>query len=309
MDLLEKMTTYVRVVEAGSFSVAAKQAKLTSGAVSRQVAALEAELGLTLIARSTRSMTVTADGHRYYEQCLRVLREVAEAQSIGRPQGMAGTLRVGAAVSFGLGALLPLIETLRAKHPELRVELQLEDRLLDTSLEGLDVLVRAGSAVPLSNGVVARKLTAFPFVPVAAKSYLRARGTPTTPEALVAHDALSCHVTPGPDVWELGDGRRRARVVMTDAVVFRCAVLQAVRDLALAGQGIALLPDWFVRDDIERGALRSVLPGWSTDPIEVSAVYRTTHREAPRVRAFVEHLVAGLAAPRAKTRPLSRVDS
>lgn len=302
MDLLEKMATYVRVVDAGSFAVAAKRSKLTSGAVSRQVAALEAELGLTLIARSTRSMTVTSEGRRYYEHCLRVLREVADAQSMGRARGVEGILRVGAPVSFGLGALMPLLATLRAKHPELRVELQLEDRVLDTSLEGYDVLVRAGATLPITTGVVARKLLAFPFVVVAAKSYLRARGTPTTPEALVNHDALSCHVAPGPDLWELVDGEREARVVMTDAVVFRCAVLQAVRSLALAGQGIALLPDWFVRDDLGSGALRAVLPAWSTEPLEVNALYRTTHREMPRVRAFVEHMVDALEVRPAKAR-------
>lgn len=296
MNLLEHMTTYVRVVEAGSFAAAAKQSKLTSGAVSRQIAALEAELRLTLIARSTRSMTVTPEGQRYYEQCLRVLREVAEAQSIGRPQGLAGTLRVGAPVSFGLGALLPLIETLREKHPELRVELALEDRVLDSTLEGFDVLVRAGAGIPESTGVVAKKLTAFPFIIVASKPYLRGRRAPTSPEALVAHDALSCHVAPGADVWELSDGQREVRVMMTEAVVFRCAVLQAVRELALAGQGIALLPDWFVQRDIESGALVPVLPKWRTELKDVSAVYRTAHRETPRVRAFVEHVATGLAS-------------
>src|SRR4051812_28671641 len=122
MDLLEKMATYVRVIEVGSFSAAAKQLKLTSSAVSRQIAALEAELRVTLLARSTRSMAATAEGHRYYELCLRVLHEVDEAQSIGTPRGVEGIVRVSAPVSFGLAALMPHITTLRTKHPTLRVE-------------------------------------------------------------------------------------------------------------------------------------------------------------------------------------------
>ena len=134
MDLLEKMATYVRVIEAGSFSAAAKRLKLTSGAVSRQIAALETELDVTLLARSTRSMAVTAEGHRYYERCLRVLREVAEAQSIGRPRGFEGTVRMSAPVSFGLARLMPHLATLREKYPALGVEIHLEDRLLDAVL-------------------------------------------------------------------------------------------------------------------------------------------------------------------------------
>lgn len=299
MDLFEKMATYVRVIEAGSFSAAAKQSKITSGAVSRQIAALEAELGVTLIARSTRSMAATAEGHRYYEQCLRVLREVAAAQSIGESRGVEGTVRVGAPVSFGLAALMPHIATLRAKHPALRVELHLEDRLLDTVLEGLDVLVRAGATVPLTTGVIARRLTAFPFVLVAAPSYLRTHGEPVTPEALVGHDALSCHMAAGPDIWVLSNEQREARVTMTETIVFRCSALQGVRDLALAGHGVALLPDWFVSSDLEQGSLRSVLPGWSTEHIPVNAIYRTTQRETPRVRALVDHIVEALAEPRA----------
>lgn len=297
MDLLDKMATYVRVIESGSFSAAAKHLKLTSGAVSRQIAALEAELDVTLLARSTRSMAVTADGHRYYEHCLRVLREVAEAQAIGRSRGVEGTVRVSAPVSFGLAALMPHVITLRQKHPFLSVELHLEDRLLDAVLEGLDVLVRAGATIPISGGVVARRLTAFPFVLVAAPTYLERRGEPRSPEALVGHDALSCHVGPGPDVWALCDGEREARVGMTETVVFRCSALQGVRELALAGHGLALLPDWFVADDLRRGALYAVLPGWSTDPIPVSAIYRTAQRETPRVRALVDHLVEAFARP------------
>lgn len=297
MDLLEKMATYARVVEAGSFSKAAKQLRITSGAVSRQIAALEAELDVVLLARSTRSMTVTADGHRYYERCLHVLREVADAQSIGKRQGVEGSISVSAPVSFGLAALMPHVATLRARYAALRVELHLDDRLLDTALEGLDLLIRAGATIPLTGAVIARKLTAFSFMLVAAPSYLDAHGEPQTPEALAGHAALSCRIAPGPDVWILGDGRREARVVMTNAIVFRCTALHGVRDFALAGQGIAMLPAWFVRDDLERGALRAVLPGWCTELVPVSAIYRTTQRDDPRVRAVVDYLVEAFGEP------------
>lgn len=303
MDLLEKMATYVRVIEAGSFTTAAKQLKLTSGAVSRQIAALEAELNVTLLARSTRSMAATAEGNRYYEQCLRVLREVAEAQAIGRPRGVEGVIRVSAPVSFGLAALMPHMATFRRKHPLLSVELHLEDRLLDMALEGLDVLIRAGTTIPLSGVVVARTLAEFPFVLVAAPSYLERRGEPGSPEALVAHDALSCHIAPGPEIWSLGDGHREARLPMTDAIMFRCTALHGVRDLVIAGHGLALLPDWFVADDVRRGALRRVLPTWSMAPVPVNAIYRASQREVPRVRALVDHLSDAFTRLRPRARP------
>jgi DNA-binding transcriptional LysR family regulator len=218
-----------------------------------------------------------------------------------------GIVRISAPVSFGLARLMPHVATLQAKHRALRVELQLEDRLLDTVLEGFDVLIRAGSTVPVTGAVVARRLAAFSFVVVAAPSYVARRGEPRAPEALIEHDALSCHIAPGPDVWALGDGRREARVPMTDAVIFRCSALQGVRDLALAGRGLALLPDWIVANDVSRGALRLLLPDWCTDPVPVSAIYRTTQRDVPRVRALVDHLVDAFAPPRSPVlRPKKR---
>jgi DNA-binding transcriptional LysR family regulator len=307
MDLLEKMATYVRVIDAGSFSAAAKRLKITAGAVSRQVAALEAGLNVTLIARSTRSMAVTAEGHRYYEHCLRVLREVAAAQSIGNPRGIEGTVRMSAPVSFGLARLMPHLATLREKHPALGVEIHLDDRLLDTVLEGFDVLIRAGSTIPITGGVVARRLTEFPFVLVAAPSYLERHREPRAPEALIGHAALSCHIGPGPDVWILGDGKREARVPMTDTILFRCSALQGVRDLAMAGHGLALLPEWLVADDVAKGALRLVLREWSTDVLPVSAIYRTTERETPRLRAVVDHLVSAFAEPSTAFKPRTKL--
>src|SRR5277367_4614665 len=138
MDLLDKMATYVRVVEAGSFSAAAKQIRISSAAVSRQVAVLEAELRVTLLARSTRRMAVTPAGRPYYERCLRVLREVDEAQAVARGETVDGSLRVTAPVTFGLARVVPHMRGLMVKHPGLRIDLRLEDRLVDLALEGVD---------------------------------------------------------------------------------------------------------------------------------------------------------------------------
>src|SRR6201992_1979169 len=155
MDLLDKMATYVRVVEAGSFSAAAKQLRISSGAVSRQIATLEEDLRITLLRRSTRRMEITPAGHRYYDACLRVIREVEDAQASGRATGPLGPLQVSAPVTFGLERVVPHVGAFMAKHPQVRLDLRLEDRLLDLALEGVDVAVRVGNPPASTTDLIA----------------------------------------------------------------------------------------------------------------------------------------------------------
>lgn len=293
MDLLDKMATYVRVIEAGSFSAAARQLRISAAAVSRQVATLESELGVELLPRSTRRMTVSPAGRSYYERCLRVLREVDDAQSVGRGSAVEGVLLVSAPVTFGLARVVPHVHALLTKHPRLRLDLRLEDRLIDLPLDGVDVAIRVGAAPPESTEVVAHRLASFRRVLVASPAYLKRRGEPKTPEALAKHDALT-HAAGAVDTWALLHGDREARVRVD--VKFRSNALDALRKLALCGVGLALLPDWLVADDVARKALRVVLPDWRTEAVPVNALHRTAHRGAPRVRAFIEHLRAAYAA-------------
>jgi DNA-binding transcriptional LysR family regulator len=296
MDLLDKMATYVRVVEAGSFSAAGKQLRISSGAVSRQVAALEGDLRRTLLRRSTRRMEVTAEGRRYYEACLRVLREVEDAQAAGRGTNSDGPLQITAPVTFGLDRVVPHLSALMAKHPGLRVDLRLEDRLLDLALEGVDVAIRVGKPPTATADIIAHPLGSFRRLLVASPAYLKRRGQPKTPEALAKHDALT-YTTPGfADAWTLTDGGRQATVRLN--VVFRSTSPHAVRELAIAGTGIGLLPEWFVVDQTRIEALRVVLPAWRGPPVNVYAIHRTEHRGTRAVRALVEHLRAAyLPAP------------
>jgi DNA-binding transcriptional LysR family regulator len=152
-------------------------------------------------------------------------------------------------------------------------------------------LLDVGSAPPESANLVAHRLTSFRRVLVGSPEYLKRRGMPRTPEALAKHDRLT-HATA--DAWTLVSAEREARV-RVDAV-FRCTALHALRDLALRGAGIALLPDWIVEDDLARRALKRVLPEWTTEAVSVHAIHRTEHRGAPRVRALVEHLSSAYAA-------------
>jgi DNA-binding transcriptional LysR family regulator len=290
MDLLDKMATYVRVVEAGSFSAAGKQLRISSGAVSRQIAALEEDLRRTLLRRSTRRMAVTAEGRRYYEACLRVLREVDEAQAAGRGTGHEGPLQITAPVTFGLERVVPHVAGLMTKHPGVRVDLRLEDRLLDLALEGVDVAIRVGPPPAPTADVIAHPLASFRRLLVASPTYLRRRGEPKTPEALAKHDALT-YAAPGlADTWTLFDGEREARVRLN--VVFRSNAPHALRELATAGAGIGLLPAWLVSEQTKSNALRVVLSAWGSAPVNVYALHRTEHRRTRAVRALVDHLRA-----------------
>jgi DNA-binding transcriptional LysR family regulator len=293
MDLLDKMATFVRVIEAGSFSSAAKQLRISPGAVSRQMATLEADVGAGLILRSTRRMTITEAGRRYYERCLRILREVDDARGIGRSDQVDGALQVSASVTFGLARVVPHVPSLLARYPGLRLDLRLEDRLLDLALEGVDVAIRVGSAPPDSANVVANPLMSFRRRAVAAPAYLKRKGEPKTPEALAKHDVLTHSGSPAPDVWSLRDDEREARVRVN--VTFRSNALHALRELAVAGAGIALLPEWLVTDQLKRRTLRPVLDGWRSGAVPVQALFRTEHRGSRRVRALVEHLRRELA--------------
>ena len=294
MDLLTRMATYVRVVEAGSFAAAARQLRLSSGAVSRQVGDLEARLETTLLRRTTRRMTVTSAGHRYYERCVRILHEVDEANTGERGSHLSGVLQVNAPVTFGLEQVSPHVPALMKRHPGLRIDLRLEDRMIDLALEGVDVAIRVGARPPNSTMLIAHELASFRRILVASPVYLARRGKPRVPEALLKHDALSFGTGASADVWGLENPTRETRVRLN--VVFRSNSLHSVRWLAMAGLGVALLPDWFVHRSVQQGVLRVVLPGWQSDPVLVSAIHRKEHRGTKRVRALIEHLKIQYAA-------------
>ena len=288
MDLLEKMSTYVRVVEAGSFSAAAKQLRVSAAAVSRQVATLEAELRAPLILRTTRSMSVTPMGRAYYERCLRILRDVDEAQAIGRGQGVVGVLKISAPVSFGLGCVVPYIHGLMAAHTGLRVDLRLEDRVVDLANEDIDVAIRVGGMPADSAILIAQPLLAYRRIMVAAPHYLQREGSPKTPDALATRPILTLTALHGVDFWTLRNGERVAHVPLK--ATFRTNTVQAARALALQGAGITAVPEWLVAEALERKELVQLLTDWEFEEIKVFAMYRLEHRGNRRVKALIQHL-------------------
>jgi DNA-binding transcriptional LysR family regulator len=287
VDLLAQMETFVRLVDGKSLSAAARARRMSLPAVSRQLRALEEELGTSLVVRSTRKLHVTDAGMEWYARCLRVLREVDEAKSIVRgTKQVQGKLVVSASFSFGMAIIVPRLAKLVGDHPRLQVDLRLEDHLVDLVGEGVDVAVRAGTPPPNTTAFLAQPIFQMDRLLVASPRYLRRLGTPRTPHDLERATCL-VQVTPaGTTVaWELRRDDER-RVVDVRAQL-RCNTPNALRALALADAGIAYVPDWLVQDELERGALRRVLPEWRSSPTTAWAVYRAELRGSPRMRAFL----------------------
>jgi DNA-binding transcriptional LysR family regulator len=290
MDLLAQMSTFVRVVEGKSLSAAARAQRLSLAAVSRQLQALESELGSTLVVRSTRRLHLTEAGERWYAHCVRVLREVEQARASMRGDDVPrGTLVVSASLTFGSLVVVPLLGALAERHPQMVIDLRLEDQLVDLVSEGVDVALRAGSPPPDSTAYFARPIFSMTRVLVASPKWLRKHGTPRKPEDLGAATCL-VQVTPAGTLvrWALQRGEARATIEIRGNI--RCNAPMALRDLAMAGAGIAYVPDWLVAQDLAQGRLRRVLPQWSSDPIAAWAIHRSELRGAAKLRAFLDAL-------------------
>ncbi|MEJ7596999.1 MAG: LysR family transcriptional regulator [Kofleriaceae bacterium] len=284
MDLLDQMRTFVRIVDGGSLSSAARGRRMSVAAVSRQLAALEAELAAPLIARSTRRREVPPRGRRWYEHCVRLLRELEAARDdVAESPEPRGTVTVSAPVALGIVYVVPRLERLARKYRRLELELRLEDHLVDLVGEAVDLALRIGPARPDSTAIVARPVFEFRRQAVASRAYLRRRGTPRHPRELAQHDGL---IQLGAAPWRFVQGDEVHELAAPARL--RSSAPIALRDWALAGAGIAFLPAWLVSDT----DLVTVLPGWSTPAVHVWALQRVAQRAATRVRAVLDALGA-----------------
>lgn len=304
-DLLHKMALFVRVVAAGSLTAAAREQRLSLAAVSRRLRALEEELGVALLYRSTRHLSLTTEGLRFYQGCVGVLATIEQLLGSLRPQeDVGGTVRLNVAVTFGLSCVAPLLAALRAQHPRLSIDLCLEDHLSNLDQDGMDLAIRVGVPPPESGALTARMLASFRRAPFAAPAYLAQRGAPQTVAELAHHEAL-IHVAPRPlqkaqpglDRWLLWPDAsalgERSEVAVRGAL--RSNNVQLLHDAALAGLGVALLPEWLAAEAVAAGRLTRLLPGWSTPPVPVYALYRSGDQDLPRVAVVLARLAAGLA--------------
>ncbi|MCJ0764429.1 LysR family transcriptional regulator [Variovorax terrae] len=289
MDRLQAMEMFVRVVETGSFSKAAREFNTTQPTVTKHVAAAEARLKVRLLNRNTRGVSLTEPGALYYEKCKSIVREVEEADSVvRRRQSQAqGLLRIGTSVAFGRRVVVPLALEFMARHPQVQVDLSFEDRYVDLVAQGIDVAVRMGKLADSTLG--ARFLGMNPWVLVAAPGYLREAGTPRRPAELSGHNALIYSSVQGDDIWRLFTHKGEPVTVPVTGRL-RSNNLSAVLAAAREGLGIAALPRYVAQASLDSGQVLEVLKDHNLPEQEIHAVFPSPKLVPGKVQAFIAFL-------------------
>ncbi len=292
-DRLLEIEVFVRVAETGSLSRAGRELGLSQPSASRLVAALEERLGVRLLLRTTRRVSLTEAGAAYLERARGVLLELGEAAAAVRgAQGLQGVLRVALPVAFGAREVVPRLAAFLAAHPRLKVELLMADRRQDLVEEGVDLALRLG---PLpDSSFVARRLASAPRWPVAAPAYLASRAPPVTPHDLAHHDCILGPLGSATD-WVFEDASGAAVSVEVQGRV-RVDSAAGVIACLKAGLGIGIASFWMCRAELAAGTLVRLLPGYPLGPAELYAVFPTGHRASSKARAFADHLQAALFA-------------
>ncbi|MDI1475930.1 LysR family transcriptional regulator [Polyangium sp. y55x31] len=300
MDFLGRARTLVRIVEAGSFSSAARSLGLSLAAISRQIGTLEEELGAKLFVRTTRSLHLTDEGRRFFEHATRLVREADAAMASVRPdRAIGGRVVVSASVTLGVMRIVPALPALLDAHPALELEMRLEDHEAELVGEGVDIAVRAGMALPDTTNLVAQSIATFPRVLVASPAYLRRHGLPRTVDSLASHAAVLGLSSPA--TWHFVEDGEKRTVTMVPKL--RVATLLGIRSAVEAGLGIAAFPDFVVKDAMADGSLRVLLPEATLPLVPVYALYRIENRGSPRIDAIASHLRATLPTEPAPAPP------
>ena len=284
MDQVSAMRSFRKVLELGSFSAAARQLGLSKAAVSKQVSELEAYLGATLIHRTTRRLHPTDAGQAYFESAVGLLDELEAADAAVRhlQSEPAGTLRVSVPSAFGQVCLSAMLSELGRRHPKLTVSVEATDRLVDLVEEGFDAAIRIRATLPDST-LIAKRIRQIPIHVVAAPSYLKAHGTPQKPEDLSRHNCFIYTLSSRPFEWSF-KGSRHVKVHGTIHANHGHLVLEPLRD----GEGIAMLPEFLLSQDLEKGTIVPILSKFPVDPLTLFVVYPPSRHSSPKIRALVD---------------------
>ncbi|QSI32661.1 LysR family transcriptional regulator [Variovorax sp. RKNM96] len=289
MDRLLAMEMFVRVVETGSFSKAAREFNTTQPTVTKQIAATETRLKVRLLNRNTRGVSLTEPGALYYEKCKTIVRDAEEADSIVqlRQNQAQGLLRVGTSVAFGRRVVVPLALEYMRRHPQVQLDLSFEDRYVDLIAQGIDVAIRMGKLADSSLG--ARYLGANPWVMVAAPGYLKKHGTPRRAQDLSAHVALIYSSVVGDEFWRMHTPKGEPVTVPVSGR-FRSNNLSAVLAAARDGLGIALMPRYVASESMAAGKVVAVLGDHALPEQEIHAVFPSPKLVPGKVSGFVAFL-------------------
>jgi LysR family transcriptional regulator for bpeEF and oprC len=288
MDKLQAMEVFVRVVDTGSFTRAADNLQLPKATVSKLIHSLETTLSAKLLNRTTRQVSVTADGAAYYERCLDILADVRDAEdSLSKTRiSPSGRLRVDVPTGIGNNLIVPALPDFFERYPDIVLELGCGDRPVDLIEEGVDCAVRGGQ-LPDSS-LIARRIGSLHFLTCAAPSYLAIHGRPTHPHELVRHQCVNYFSSKTGKMfeWDFAQGEERIQVRFPGRIAVNDS--SAYLSAALAGMGIAQLPLFAAKPYLASGRLEWVLQDWCVDALPLHVVYPQNRHLSAKVRAFVE---------------------
>ncbi|KDP89061.1 LysR family transcriptional regulator [Cupriavidus basilensis] len=287
MDRLVSMQAFTRVVDVGSFARAAESLDLPKATLTRLIQNLETHLGVKLLHRTTRRISVTTDGAAYYERCVRILADVEEAEQSLTHQNNTprGTLCVDTTAGLAQLVLIPRLHEFFAAYPELKMELTINGKPIDLLKEGVDVVLRVGD--PVDDTMVARRIGQLRLGFYASPLYLKSNGTPTQPSDLVQHKAVNylSNRTGREMPWPMGAGEQRTEMLLPSAISTNDADVYLA--CALEGHGIARISRVMALPYVESGRLVEVLADWPTDSLPIAAMYPQNRHLSAKVRVFV----------------------
>jgi len=300
-DRLQGLQVFVRAAESGSFSRAARELSLSQPSVSRIISELEARLGVKLLLRTTRRITVTDAGALFLERAREILSQIEDAEDAARGlDSLRGTIRLALPIVYGTREIIPRLPKFLDAHPLLRVEMQIVDIRQDLVAEGADVAIRLGELDDSAFG--ARKLAELPTMLVASPAYLAQRGTPRTPADLASHDCIAGPGNFGRDSWSFNRNGSEMSVDVRGRIVTNSG--PGLFASVIAGLGIAMASSVMAGPEVKAGTLVQLLRGYKLPSVEVHALFPGGPRPSAKVRALVDYLVAELKAPREA--PVSR---
>jgi DNA-binding transcriptional LysR family regulator len=292
VDRLSSMETFVRVVDAGSFSGAAHYLRVGQPAVSKTVAQLEERLGVKLLVRSTRGLSTTEAGQNFYERARRAIEEADEADlaARGAGTGLTGRLRICAAVTFARIHVVPQLPKFLAEHPDLELELILDDRHIDLIHESVDVALRMGTLADSS--LTARRIGRARRLVVGTPAYFARAGVPVVPSDLAGHEAVVYLCESESAAWSFRQGSSEISVTTRSRLSVTAA--EGVRAAVLADIGVTMTSEWMFSPELATGEVRAVLTDWELPSIDLWAVYSTGRIATAKARAFVSFLERSL---------------
>lgn len=294
MDRIDNYRLFVRVVETGSFSRAARDLHVTQPTVTRQIAALEERLGVRLFNRNTRRLSLTEDGRLCYARAQQLLDTFDETETLARgaQTGLHGSIRIATSIAFGRRVVTPLLLQFMQQHPRIRIDLECEDAYVDLVASGIDLSLRLGRL--RDSSLAARTLGFNPWVTVASPAYLNARGTPKKPEDLARHDVLVYSTVFSDDTLSF-DHARQGRVSVRVQGRLRSNNLSSLLAATREGLGIAPLPIYVASASLMRGDIVTLLPAYELPGQEIHAVHPSRRLISTRVHALVEFLAEAFA--------------